>query len=130
MHMNRLLLAGIGFGIWLGATMLFRVAGHLFFFYENTAFIIGLWIVTAIALIGVAVGIFRWQKIAPEHRYQAAILLALPGMLGDAIAVQLFPMVFPNMNVDADGAFAAWLLWAYASVLFTGLWQGGTSQSE
>ncbi len=122
--MNRILLAGIGSSIWLAATIVFRLAGHLFFLIDNPTLIMSLWIAAFISLWIVIEIIFRWRKLQGLQFFEAAVLLALPGMIADAISVHFFTIVFPNMAIAADGPFAAWLLWAYSTVLLVGLWRG------
>ena len=43
-------------------------------------------------------------------------------MLLDALAVEFYASVFPNMPLSAAGSFGAWLLLAYASVLLAAFW--------
>ena len=61
--MNRKLFFGIGFLIWLLATVSFRLAGHVFFRDEEPAILALIWLVTLIAMLGLALLIFRWQGL-------------------------------------------------------------------
>ena len=115
--MNRRLFLGIGFGVWLLATLAFRVAGHLFFLDDQIALLSLLWLLTVAALLTFVLALFRWRNLDQTARFEAAILLALPGMILDAFAVEAFVSVFPNMPDSAAGSFGAWLLAAYATVL-------------
>ena len=115
--MNRRLFFGIGFAIWLLATLVFRAAGHVFFLDEQPTALMALWVVTVVAMLGLPLYLFRWQGLARPQRFEAAILLVVSGMILDAFAVEAFELVFPNMSVSAAGSFGAWLLMAYASVL-------------
>lgn len=115
--MNRRLFLGIGFGVWLLATLAFRIAGHLFFLDDQIAFLAILWLLTIVALLAFVLALFRWGRLSRSARFEAAILLALPGMILDALAVETFATVFPNMPGSAAGSFGAWLLAAYATVL-------------
>jgi len=112
--MNRLLFSGVGFGVWLLATIAVRLFGHLFFLTENAPVMIGLYIVAGIGVGGIAWFMYRWQKLDAAQRFQAGVYLVLPGMLLDAFVVQFFTAVFPNMPAAAAGSFGAWLLWAYS----------------
>lgn len=51
---------------------------------------------------------------------KAAVCIALPGMLIDAIVLIYFDQVFVNLSVDTDRFFASWLMWAYSLILLTG----------
>jgi len=124
--MNRLFFFGFGFGVWLLATIVFRIAGHIFFLDDNIAVLAILWIATVIALMGIALFVFRWRNITCAQRYEAAALMVLPGMVLDAFVTEIFTTVFPNMPASSDASFAAWLLIAYASVLIAAFFPSTT----
>lgn len=115
--MNRRLFFSIGFGIWLLATIVFRLAGQQFFRDDEPLVLALLWLLIVVALFLLARALFRWRRLGRAHQFEAAVLLALPGMALDAFATEGFTLVFPNMPSDAAGSFGAWLLIAYASVL-------------
>ncbi len=119
--MNRRLFLGIGFAIWLVATIVVRLAGQRFFLTDNSVVMIVIWALTAVALFIVAQAIFRWRNLPQNERYLAAILLVLPGQLIDGLVVNAFVDVFPNMPAVAAGPFGAWLLLAYGVVLVAGV---------
>lgn len=120
--MNRLLFVAIGLAVWLLATLVMRAGGHLIFLDDEPAVLYALWLATVLAMFLLAQAIFRWRKLRRAERFEAAALLALPGMLLDALAVEFYASVFPNMPLSAAGSFGAWLLLAYASVLLAAFW--------
>ena len=115
--MNRKLFFGIGFAIWLLATIVFRAFGHIFFWADEPLMLLALWIVTIAAMVALPVLLFRWRKLTRPRRFEAAVLLVISGMVLDALAIEVFDRVFPNMPPAAASSFGAWLLVAYASVL-------------
>ena len=115
--MDRKLFFAIGFLVWLLATIVFRLAGHLFFLDDDPAILTLLWLAAIIALFSFAVLLFRWRRLTRAQQFEAAALMVIPGMVLDAFITEGFEMVFPNMSADAAGSFGAWLLIAYASVL-------------
>ncbi len=115
--MNRRLFLGIGVAVWLLATVVFRLAGQLFFFDEEIGVLLLLWLATIIAMAGLARALFRWQRLDRGQQFEAATLLVISGLLLDAVAVEGFARFFPNMPETAAGSFGAWLLLAYGSVL-------------
>ena len=115
--MNSRLFFGIGFVVWLLATVAFRLAGHLFFRPDEPPLLALLWLATAVAMVLVVRILFNWRNLARAQRFEAAALLVIPGLALDAIATQGFVSFFPNMPAAAAGSFGAWLLLAYASVL-------------
>lgn len=122
--MNRKLFFGIGFAIWLLATIVIRAFGHIFFLYEEAAFLRLLWPLTFAAMLALAHALFRWQKLSRSQRFEAAALLLISGMVLDAFVTESFAVVFPNMPAEAAGSFGAWLLIAYAGVLLAAFMPG------
>ena len=128
--MNRRLFFGVGFGVWLLATVIFRLAGHLFFLDEEPAVLALIWIATVVGLIAVAWLLFRWRRLGRAQRFEAAALMVISGMILDAFIAEGFATVFPNMSSDAAGSFGAWLLLAYASVLLAPFLPADHDQGE
>ena len=115
--MNRKLFFAIGLSIWLLATIIFRLAGHLFFLDDDPAILTILWLVTVIALFLIAIALFHRHRLTRQERFEAAVLLVISGMTLDAFISERFVDIFPNMPESSAGSFGAWLLIAYASVL-------------
>ncbi len=114
------LFVSLSFLIWLIATLTLRFWGQIFFIPNALIMSVDfLW--SLFFLPPLVYGIFRWQKVPPQQRLDAAIWLAVPGMLLDVLTTYFFPQVFPNMVPSVDGPLGAWLLWGYAIVLITGL---------
>ncbi len=111
----------IGLGVWILATVVLRLFGqHLFFADQPTTTAI-LFMITGLACFGLTRAILRWGSIPPQEAPRAALLLALPGLLLDVIVVLNFGVVYPNLMLTVSDTFAAWLLFAYAMVLFGGV---------
>lgn len=110
---------GIGFLIWLIATIAFRLIGQYLLDPTNIALSIGLFLATTLVMFIVSIEIYSWQQVKLTERSKAALLLALPGMLLDVISVLLFPTVFPNIDPSANILFAGLMLWGYSSILVT-----------
>jgi len=110
----------LGLVIWLIATSILRLWGHIFFIPNALIMSVNfLWFLFFLPLV--VYGIFQWQKVPPQQYQEVTIYLAVPGMLLDALNTYFFPQVFPNMLPSVDGPFGAWLLWGYAIVLITGV---------
>ncbi len=119
--MNRGFFFGFGFAVWLLATMVMRLVGHRLFLDDNLAVLAVIWIGTFVGLLLVSLLLFRWQKLDRAQRYEAAVLMVIPGMALDAFITEAFRSVFPNMPAAAAGSFGAWLLMAYVTVLLAAL---------
>jgi hypothetical protein len=111
----------LSFLVWLILTSTLRLWGHTFFITSSNLVMSlnFLWPLLLLPLI--VYGIFHWQNVQPQQRTPVSICLAIPSMLLDIPTTYFFPQLFPNMPSSADGAFGAWLLWAYIIVLLTGL---------
>ena len=115
--MNRKLFFGMGFLVWLLATVILRLAGHVIFLDDQPAVLATIWLVTASAMLLLSLLLFRWRKLKRAQRFEAAVLLVISGMVLDAGITEGFAAFFPNMPASAASSFGAWLLLAYASVL-------------
>ena len=111
----------MSFLIWLIATLVLRFWGQTFFIPDNNLSMIASFLFSLFFLPPLAYSLFYWQNVEPVVRKDAAICLAIPGMLLDVMATYFFPYFFPNMPYEANGVFGAWLLWGYAIMLMTGL---------
>jgi hypothetical protein len=111
---------GLGFVIWLIATAIFRFAGQMFFLPDETPRLI-LFMATPVVVALITVLALRLLKEARGDEAEAAVGLALPGMLLDAFVTHEFAQVFPNLDPALDSTFGALMLLAYGTVLFVGL---------
>lgn len=86
---------GIGFLIWLAATLAFRLAGQYFFITTSPATLVVLYtaVVPSLALISVAT--FKKFQLSGFEYVAAGVLLVLPGMVIDTFVIQFFGSVFP-----------------------------------
>jgi hypothetical protein len=110
----------LGFVLWLAGTLTFRFAGDVFFHPDPN----GQWMLlaaapfVAVALIWVST---RLLRVRPGDEAEAAMGIALPGMLLGAYATHEFATVFPNLDPTLDGPFGALMLVAHGSMVFAGL---------
>lgn len=112
---------GIGFLIWLLATLAFRLVGHLFFITESPIIFTTLYVVVTLLLVILSVITFKQFKLIEFENVIAGVLLVLPGMIIDTFAIQFFSDFFPNMETSKAAAFGSWLMWAYSTVLLTSI---------
>jgi hypothetical protein len=110
------LLLGFGLVFWVAGTLWFERTGPRVF--ETTAF--RYWMNFMITPIVSALGCFlilRWQQIPASHWASATLLIALPGMLGEAILLSHFSALMPRMQENSAGKYGAFLFATYALVL-------------
>ncbi|MGE7954174.1 DUF5367 domain-containing protein [Lysinibacillus xylanilyticus] len=109
-----------GFVIWLVASAVFRLMGHYFFIPDEPFFMLSAYILVIPIIWVVTIPIYSLKKLSDSKQLQAAICIALPGMLIDAVVLLFFDTIFTNLPADLDRYFASWLLWAYSLILLTG----------
>ncbi|MGJ1360526.1 DUF5367 domain-containing protein [Sphingobacterium spiritivorum] len=112
---------GIGFLIWLLATIAFRVAGQYFFITDSAVVLSILYIIVVPVLGLVTVFTCRKFRLTGLENVAAGVLLVLPGMLIDTFVIQFFGSIFPNMPASNASTFGSWLMWAYTIVLITSI---------
>lgn len=109
-----------GFMVWLGASAIFRLAGHYFFTLERPILMIASYLLVIPLIWILTVPVFSWKKISTQTKQlQAAICIALPGMLIDAVVLLFFDSIFINLSAELDRYFASWLLWAYSLIILS-----------
>ena len=113
----------LGFSIWLGATIAFRLAGQFFFLVEDRTILSTLYIDVAPVLMVVAHLFFKKYKLSGNQPVLSAALMVLPGMILDTFVILFFSFFMPNLPTHADAEFGSWLMWAYSSVLVYGVFK-------
>lgn len=66
------------------------------------------------------IAILRWRHIAPENWASAMLLLAIPGMLGEAVVLSNLSTFMPKLHAASGGRYGAFLFATYALVLGVG----------
>jgi hypothetical protein len=61
--------------------------------------------------------ILRWRHIAPSNWAVAMLLLAIPGMVGEAVVLSNLSTFMPRIQEASGGRFGAFLFVTYAVVL-------------
>jgi hypothetical protein len=61
--------------------------------------------------------ILRWRHIPAAHWASAMLLLAIPGMIGEAIVLSNLSTFMPRLHEASGGRYGAFLFAAYALVL-------------
>lgn len=110
----------VGFVLWLAGTLAFRFYGERFFAPDADGHVI-LFVAAPILMVALAWAAMKVLRVRPGDQAEAAIGLALPGMLLDAYAVYQFPVIFPNLDPTLDGVFGALMLVSYAAIVFAGM---------
>ena len=110
------LLLVFGVVFWSAGTLWYEVRGPRLF--ESTA--VRYWVnfaLTPIVTSAVCIAILRWMHVAPAHWASAMLLVAIPGMLGEAVLLANFSTLMPRMHETSAGRYGAFLFATYALVL-------------
>jgi hypothetical protein len=59
----------------------------------------------------------KWQRIDTRYWLQAAVCIALPGMLCEVPILSFFPELMSNMQPETAGRYAGFLFWGYTSLI-------------
>ena len=113
---DRILFFLFGLAFWIIGTLWYEVRGP--FVFETTS--LRYWInfiLTPIVSAAVCIAILRWRHIPAPEWASAALLIALPGMFGEAVLLSNFSVLMPRMQPASAGRYGAFLFAAYALFL-------------
>lgn len=108
------LLVGVAF--WIAGTVLYQARGPLVFettklrYWSNFVFV-------PLVSAALCLLIFRWRGIPAPVWTSAALLVALPGMVGEAVVLTGFARFMPGMQAASAGRYGGFLFATYAVVL-------------
>ena len=110
------LFLGLGLLIWIVGTIHYGLRGPTILETTSSRY----W--SAFALSPIVSGILcvlilRWRRIAPEHWTTATLLLAIPGMIGEAVVLANLSTFMPRLHPESGGRYGAFLFLTYAVVL-------------
>jgi Mn2+/Fe2+ NRAMP family transporter len=110
------LLLALGLAIWVLGTVYYGYAGHRILETTATRY----WVSFAVSPIVSAVLcllILKWRHIAPVNWAVAMLLLAIPGMVGEAVVLANLSRFMPRIQEASGGRYGAFLFATYAVVL-------------
>jgi len=111
-----MLLLSLGLILWILGTIYYAYTGHRVL--ETTparywlSFAISPFISAALCIL-----ILRWRHIAPSNWAVAMLLLAIPGMVGEAVMLSHLKTFMPGIQEASGGRYGAFLFATYAVVL-------------
>ncbi len=113
---DRIFLLGFGIAFWAIGTLWYRVRGAAVFETTSLRYWINFAVVPVMSAV-ICILILRWRHIPAPDWASAALLIALPGMFGEAILLTRFAAFMPRMHVTSAGKYGAFLFAAYALFL-------------
>lgn len=110
------LLLFLGLIIWVFGTIYYAHAGHGVLETTPSRY----WLSFAISPIisaGLCILVLRWRHVASANWAVAMLLLAIPGMIGEAIVLSNLKTFMPKIRENSGGRYGAFLFATYAVVL-------------
>jgi hypothetical protein len=110
------LLLVLGLMIWIVGTIYYANRGPVIL--ETTSLRYwGAFALSPIVSAVLCVAILRWRQIAPANWTSAMLLLAIPGMMGEALVLSNLSTFMPKLHATSGGRYGAFLFATYALVL-------------
>jgi hypothetical protein len=113
---DRTLLLLFGIAFWTAGTLWYRSRGAMVFESTSLRYWINFAVVPVLSAI-VCVLVLRLLRIPAPDWASAALLIALPGMFGEALILCRFAFFMPRMQAASGGKYGAFLFAAYALFL-------------
>lgn len=113
---DRILLLLFGLVFWVAGTAWYAVRGSTILEATNLRYWAN-FILTPLASAGLCLAILRWSHIPTREWASAALLIALPGMFGEALVLSRFSVFMPRMQAASAGRYGALLFLTYALFL-------------
>lgn len=106
----------LGLLIWVAGTIYFAYAGPTVIETSKSRYW-GAFVSSPVISAILCVLILRWRHVAPANWTAAMLLLALPGMIGEAIVLSNLSTFMPRLQAASGGRYGAFLFATYAIVL-------------
>lgn len=113
---DKMLLLGVGIVFWIGGTILYEFRGTHVFESGSQRYWIN-FVLTPTVTSAICILILKWRHLPAADWGSAALLLALPGMFGEAALLSRFAAWMPRMRPETAGRYGAFLFATYALFL-------------
>ena len=115
-NQDSMLLLLLGLAIWILATIYYAYAGHRVLETTPVRYRVS-FAVSPVISAALCILILRWRHIAPSDWAVAMLLLAIPGMIGEAVVLSNLGTFMPRIQEASGGRYGAFLFATYAVVL-------------
>lgn len=113
---DAVLLLFLGLIIWILGTIYYAYTGPRILETTATRYWVS-FTVSPILSAGLCIAILVWRHVAPANWAAAMLLLAIPGMIGEAVVLTHLETFMPQLHAESGGKYGAFLFAAYAVVL-------------
>jgi hypothetical protein len=111
-----IILLTMGLLIWILGTVYFAYAGAAIMETTGKAYWVSFALSPVLSAV-ICIAILRWCRILSADWVSAMVLLALPGMLGEAVVLTNLGTFMPRLRATSGGKYGAFLFATYAVVL-------------
>jgi Family of unknown function (DUF5367) len=113
---DKLLFPMLGMAFWVAGTILYELRGHQVFEAGSQRYWIN-FVLTPVVTAALCILILKWRHTPLAEWASAALLIALPGMFGEAALLSRFAAFMPRMRPETAGRYGAFLFATYALFL-------------
>ena len=113
---DKLLFLFFGVAFWVIGTIWYEMRGPHVFESGNLRYWIN-FVITPIVTAVICILLLRWRHVLAAEWAAAALLIALPGMFGEAVLLSRFATFMPRMHPETAGKYGAFLFATYAVFL-------------
>jgi len=113
---DKLLLILFGAAFWVAGTIWYQWRGPQVFESGSQRYWIN-FVLTPVVSAAICILILRWRQVPAGDWASAALLIALPGMFGEAWLLSRFAQFMPRLQPETGGKYGAFLFATYALFL-------------
>lgn len=113
---NRIILFGLGLIIWIAGSIYYAYRGPQVLETTRLRYWVSFFASPLLSAILVVIAL-KLLRIAPSDWASATLLLAIPGMVGEAIVLSHLSTFMPRIQESSGGRYGAFLFATYALVL-------------
>lgn len=113
---NCIVLFGLGLLIWVLGTIYYAYLGHLVLETTSMRYWISFFISPLVSAI-LCIAILKLRQVPDSEWVSGMLLLAIPGMIGEAVVLSHLSTFMPRIRDSSGGRYGAFLFATYAVVL-------------
>jgi hypothetical protein len=113
---DKLLFLMFGAAFWVIGTIFYEWRGPQVFESGSQRYWIN-FVLTPVLSSAICMVLLRWRHVEAADWASAALLIALPGMFGEAVLLSCFATLMPRMRLETAGKYGAFLFATYAVFL-------------
>lgn len=113
---DKLLFLMFGAAFWVVGTVFYELRGPQVFESTSQRYWIN-FVITPVLTAAICIVILRWRHVPAVEWASAALLIAIPGMFGEAALLSCFATLMPRMRLETAGKYGAFLFATYALFL-------------